>query len=440
MVPGASIGMNDQGMSADGRALHVVGAGVAGLAAAVAGVRAGLGVALHEAAGQAGGRCRSFHDATLDRLIDNGNHLIVGANQSVFGYLADIGAPDALSPLDPPRFDFLDATNGETWTLQPKDGFLPFWLLGKQGRVPGGGVGDLIDAGRLAFASPDATIADCVDTDGPLFERFWQPLSRAVLNTDATEGSARLLWRMVRKTFAKGAAGSRPYLADKGLSAALVEPALTYLGGRGVTAVFNERLRGLRISDARVTGLDFGDRTVGAGNAQVVLALPPSEIARLLPDVRVPGETRPIVNLHYRLDGEAVLPGGGAFLGLVGTEAQWIFRRGDILSVTISAATGMAAKPAGAVAETIWRELAPILDRPGAPVPPCRVIKEQRATIAQTPAQAALRPGPATGIDNLWLAGDWTDTGLPATIDGAVQSGREAVKRALSAGFRAVPD
>ena len=100
----------------------------------------------------------------------------------------------------------------------------------------------------------------------------------------------------------------------------------------------------------------------------------------------------------------------------------------------------MAANPSDAVAELIWRELAPILDRPGAPIPPCRVIKEQRATIAQTPAQAALRPGPATGIANLWLAGDWTDTGLPATIDGAIQSGREAVKRALSADFRAIPD
>src|SRR3990172_7320758 len=110
-------------------AVHIIGAGVAGLAAAVRAVELGLRVTLSEATPQAGGRCRSFEDASLGRTIDNGSHLILGGNTGVFAHLAAIGASDRVAPLARPVFPFLDLGSGRAWKVRPGSARLPVWLL-----------------------------------------------------------------------------------------------------------------------------------------------------------------------------------------------------------------------------------------------------------------------------------------------------------------------
>lgn len=119
-------------------------------------------------------------------------------------------------------------------------------------------------------------------------------------------------------------------------------------------------------------------------------------------------------------------------LGLVGSTAQWLFVRGDIISVTVSAAGGLAEKSSREIAGTIWPEVASAYKLDPHQIPPVRVIKEQRATFAATPNQLSLRPRAKTSLSNLVLAGDWTDTGLPATIEGAIRSGVTAAKEVQS--------
>lgn len=407
-------------------AVHVVGAGVAGLAAAVRASANGADVHHYEATRQAGGRCRSFFDDTLDRVIDNGNHLILGGNRGVFDYLRDISAPDTLTPLEA-CFNFADPTTGEQWQIRPSAGRIPFWIFQKTKRIPGTSALDYLRAMVLGWAAASATIADCVDTETPMFERFWQPISRAVLNTDAHEGSATLLWPMITETLLKGAEASRPYLAQDGLSTALVDPALEHLRRRGIETQFGQRLRELEITGSRVTRLNFGDHSVTvAPDERIVLALPPRETANLCPGLTVPTEMRSIVNLHFRLNGDALLPNGAVFIGLIGTTAQWLFARGDILSVTISDSGPFADRDAKEIATIIWSEIRGVLGLGTADTPPVRVIKEHRATMAQTPVQVGLRPQSQTEYANLFLAGDWIDTRLPASIDGALRSGYRA--------------
>jgi hypothetical protein len=164
----------------------------------------------------------------------------------------------------------------------------------------------------------------------------------------------------------------------------------------------------------------------------VVLALPPDNTADLLPDLPVPRDSRPIVNAHIRLPAGArprrQLPEDLPFLGLIGGAADWLFLRGDVVSLTVSAAEGLADHPAEAVAGLMWRDTAKALGLDPAGEPVIRVIKEKRATFAQTPAALRLRPGPRSRWRNLVLAGDWTDTGYPATIESAVRSGAAAAK------------
>jgi hypothetical protein len=163
----------------------------------------------------------------------------------------------------------------------------------------------------------------------------------------------------------------------------------------------------------------------------VVLAVPPNICAELWPDVNPPTETRPIVNVHFRVREPVALPGGLPFLGLIGTDSQWIFSRGNVLSITISAASEHVDKQNWEIANHLWSEITNILGRNMGRLPPWRVIKERRATIAQTPAVLANRPSATTALNNLFIAGDWTNTGLPATIEGSIQSGLRAARLAI---------
>ena len=412
--------------------VHVAGAGLSGLACALRLAGAGNPVTVYEAAGHAGGRCRSFFDEKLGCVIDNGSHMVLGANRATRLYLADAGSADAAEEIAPAAFPFVDVPNGETWRVAPGRGPIPFWLLDRRRRVAGSSLADYFEIARLACAAPGDTVSDCVGTRGRLYQRFWQPLCRAILNTDASEGSALLLWRTLRATFLRGERACRPFFFANGLSAALVDPAVQRLAGHGVEIRFHARLRAIALDEGRATALDFADGGVEVGEDEaVVLAVPPEICAALLPGSRTPGRSSPILNAHYRTDRNVELPWGMPFLGLVGTEAQWLFARGNAVSVTVSAADRLIDRPRRDLAEFLWREIAPVLGRPGDRVPPWRIVKERRATFAQTPAEVARRPASRTAFRNVVLAGDWTETGLPATIEGSIRSGFRAAEIVL---------
>jgi hypothetical protein len=268
-----------------------------------------------------------------------------------------------------------------------------------------------------------------------LWERFWAPLATAVLNTPPDQASARLLWAALRESFAKGGEGCRPLVAAESLAASLVDPALRFLERHDAGIAFGRRLRGIDVGAGnRASQLRFAGETVDLGpKDQVILALPPERIGELLPRIEVPTGSHAIVNAHFKLPAPATLPEGSMLLGLVGGKAEWLFLRDGIASVTISAADRLIDEPAERLAADLWREVAAALELDGAVIPPNRIIKEKRATFAQTPEEVKRRPGAGTPWSNLRLAGDWTDTGLPATIEGAIRSGDRAAELVLAA-------
>lgn len=410
--------------------VHVVGAGLAGLAAAVRLARAGRAVTVYEAAGQAGGRCRSFFEAALARPIDNGNHLLLSGNRAARAYLDEIGAGDSLVGPARAEFPFLDLASGERWTVRPNRGPVPWWIFCVHRRVPGTRPGDYLAGLRLARAGPVDTVAARLDAGSALFRRFWEPMCTAALNAAPAEASAALLWPVLRDTFALGEAACRPLIARTGLSDSFIEPALRLLDKGGARVHFNRRVRALSLAGERVVAIDAGEAPIALDAADaVVLAVPPPVAAALVPGLNVPQASRAIVNGHFRL--ERAQP-GVTLLGLVGGACQWLFVRDGIASVTVSAADRLADEPAEAIAALLWPEVARALAFGAAPLPAHRIVKEKRATFAQIPAEVARRPDARTAWRNLVLAGDWTATGLPATIEGAVRSGCRAAALVLA--------
>jgi squalene-associated FAD-dependent desaturase len=366
----------------------------------------------------------------LDRRIDNGNHLLLSGNDDTHAYLQAIGATERLRGPEHAEFPFLDLESGERWTVRPGPGRIPWWILSPSRRIPGSRPSEYLRALRLARVGGDATVAQCLDDGGVLFRRFWEPLAVAALNTGADEGAASLLWPVIRETFGRGEAACRPRIADPGLSECFVDPALRFLETAGATMLFRNRLRALTFEGDTVAALTFtGGETVRLGESdRALLAVPPAAAAALLPGLETPRESRAIVNGHFVVGRTDEHP---FFLGLIGGLCQWLFVRGNVASVTVSAADSLAEESSDAIATRMWPEVARALGLDGEPLPAFRIVKEKRATFAQTPAETRRRPGSRTPWSNLFLAGDWTATGLPATIEGSIRSGRLAADLTL---------
>jgi squalene-associated FAD-dependent desaturase len=407
------------------RTTHIIGAGLAGLAAAVRLSKHGRRIAVHEATGFAGGRCRSYHDVALGMMIDNGNHLLLSGNHAALAFLRDIGAAQRLPVPTAAAFDFIDLASRERWTLRLSEGRLPWWIFDSGKRVPGTRARDYLKLARLLFPPAGKPIGEVIACAGPLYGRLVEPLLLAALNIAPPQGSAKLAGAVIRETLAAGGAACRPLIARDGLGTTLIEPALACLAQHGTEVRLSHQLHAIRFSDNGVAALDFGSDSIALDRDDaVILAVPPYAATALVPDLQAPTEFRAIVNAHFRIEPPAGQP---QILGVLNGTTEWIFAFPGRLSVTISAGDRLIDTPRESLARTIWDEVKAATGL-CAELPPWQIVRERRATFAATPAQDARRPGPGTSWRNLVLAGDWTNTGLPATIEGAIRSGNRAAE------------
>jgi squalene-associated FAD-dependent desaturase len=389
--------------------VHVIGAGLAGLAAACQLTELGHDVVVFEAAPHAGGRARSYFDKQLGCRIDNGNHMLLSGNISALSFLHRVGARRSLSGPAEPIFPFRSAKTGEAWTLRLNQGSFPWWIFSSSRRVPGTRFYQYRALKKQA--QPADTVKALYGGTGALYNKLLKPMAISALNTMPEEGCARALASVMAETLERGGYASLPRWARVGLSETFIDPAIDWLRAHGSEVRFGER----------VTELSPGQATV--------IATPPWVAAELMPGLTVPTEFESICNIHfkYRMD-----PGEAGFWGIVDGMAEWVFARPDVVSITISAANRYLEVAPDDMVRTVWGELVKLFGLEQ-DIPPHRVLWERRATFRTTPEQMKLRPCTRTSIDNVVLAGDWTDTGLPATIEGAIRSGNAAAMALMRA-------
>ena len=300
--------------------IHVIGAGVAGLAAALDLAEAGHQVQLHEAAPQAGGRARALPDGT-----DNGTHALVGANTAALGLLKRVGAA-WLEP-EPAGLPVLDLRDGSARRIA----LSPFAWGNQALRPAGATLGAVATMASMAFGR-DRPIAQVMARHPEFHRGFVDPLVIATLNTPSAEASSARLGQVLRRLGGPGA--TRLYVAERGLGPDLIEPTLAAIQRAGGAIRHGARLRRITQAGGRATALDFGEDAITLGrDDRVVLATPPWESQRLLTHLDVPSAHAPIVNLHFARTG----PGPVRFVGLLDALCQWVLVRPAGVSVTVSA-------------------------------------------------------------------------------------------------------
>ena len=420
---------------ASGLKVAVVGAGYAGLAAAVELAARGGCVTVFEASRVPGGRARAV--TIGDDTVDNGQHILVGAYTETLRLMRLAGAdPSRLLKRIPLRFEF----PGEFLMQAPR---LPaplhtaFALLLARGLD----LGEKLAAVRLMRGlqasgyrvEPDRSVIRWLDEQGtPSRQRrlLWEPLCIAALNTPADRASAQVLANVLRDSLGGNREASDMLLPQVDLGALFPVPALEFVRTHGGTVLLGRRVDTLR-REANAWHLG-GDGPFDA----VVLAVAPYHLGALVPelgDATAHFEWEPIVTSYLRYPPQVRLP--GPMIGVDAGLAQWLFDRGQLcgqhglVAAVISARGRHLDLPAAELEQGIHAEVARTVANLPAPLG-VRTITEKRATYACLPDLR--RPPARTALPGLWLAGDYVAGDYPATLEGAVRSGVAAAQGILA--------
>jgi squalene-associated FAD-dependent desaturase len=423
------------------RPVVIVGGGLSGLAAAVDLCAAGVPVILLEQKAAAGGRACSYTDPTTGDTIDNGQHLLIAAYERTFAYLDHIGARHLTATQRRPVLPFHHPDRGFVAFRLPALP-APLHLLWGIATTPLLSLPDrirLLRAGRALRrfgTAPGYTITRWLDAQHQSAEArrcFWEPLAVAIMNEQMDRAPASLFLRTLRTAFLDHWSCAALVFPMAGLSTVFVDPACTFIERHGGAVRCAADVISLETDGALVCSVTLkgGERIPCSA---VILAVPPARMVNLWPagipppgniDRMVPTAVSPIISIHLWFERPFM---DRDVLGLVGRRVHWIFRKQRHLSATISAADTLVGLSNAELVNITLEDLRTVFGGAvGEPVHAV-VIREKRATFSVTPANEGRRPGPITAAKNLWLAGDWTNTGLPATIEGAIQSGQTCAR------------
>jgi squalene-associated FAD-dependent desaturase len=434
----------------------IIGGGFAGLSAGVALADSGLRVALLEGKPNLGGRAYSFPDGESGDFVDNGQHVLMGCYRQTLDFLKQLGTRAKLIVHRNLEIEMLDGPGRAAWLrtaplpgpLHLTAGLMRYRHLTVAERLAAVAAGARMmylrrfDRARLARMTVE-NLMELTGQSARARSAFWYPLAIATLNEEPDLASASLLAEVMKRAFFSRRDDSAFVYSTVGLSELYCAPAREFIEQHQGTVTCHAFAERLETEDGRVIAVCLRDGT-RLNAANVIAAVPPAQLTRLLPPAIAASsfssaiaalKSSPIICAHVWLDREVT---SASFIGFIGTTTQWLFNKRRIfekygarhpgyLSFVISGARRLADLPNDDLLEIVMNDLrAMIPEAARAKVLRALVLKEKQATIASDPASDAIRPPTGTPMANLFLAGDWVQTGLPATIESAIISGRSA--------------
>jgi hydroxysqualene dehydroxylase len=429
----------------------VVGGGFAGLAAATALAEAGVRVHLFEARPTLGGRANAFRDPVTGESIDNGQHVLAGCYAETLTFLKRIGSSTRLHRPSTLRVPMIDESGHRTELALPP---LPAPLDLVAGVLAWDALttADRWSIVRLGNALRGGTNIPANETVRQWLERhhqsprlcrlFWEPLALAALNQSIEVAAANMFVAVTSRMFGSEPDAASLFVPAVPLDELYVLPANAFLERTGSQVTPRAKVQ-IGIAEGRVVGVQVGITTMAATLVicavpwfamREVFVAPPSVLAATVANATALGSA-PIVTVNVWFDDFA---GDDVMLGLPGRTFQWIFDRRRIvgqrqthLSLVSSGAVAICDLPHDGLISTALNEVRAALPAARkAHVRHASVVRERRATFSLKPGEPP-RPPTVTPVAGLFLAGDWIDTGLPATIESAVVSGHRAAAAAL---------
>jgi len=440
----------------------ILGGGFAGLAAAVDLVEQGKKVLLLERRAFLGGRAYSFTDKTTGDTVDNGQHLMMGCYHHTLSFLKKIGSTHKLKFQENPQVDFLSEHEGRASFKCPSLP-APLHLLAGLAKLQSIGWRDRINALRVGLELrklngiraqlADISVREWLNKLGQtekMQSRFWDLVAVATLNETPDRASADMFARVLDQAFMHTRQDSTMVIAKTGLSDLYTDDACKFIEDRGGEVRLNADVVNINFDGGLVKGVRLrSGEEIEAGT--IISAVPYFALRRIIsedvlaasPSLRCLAEFKsaPIVsiNLWYA---EPVTD--LEFTGLLDSRIEWVFNKNAIsgngpsghqhLALVISAAHTVAKMSKEELIELAVAEMHRFFPAARHQKPlNAFVVREQDATLSHTVGVAHLRPSYQTEFSNFFLAGDWTATGLPATIESAVQSGQECARIVASA-------
>ncbi|MCW9024614.1 MAG: hydroxysqualene dehydroxylase HpnE [Gammaproteobacteria bacterium] len=434
----------------DKKPVTIIGAGWAGLAAGIKLSKLGFPVTLIESARQIGGRARSipFNQST----VDNGQHLMIGAYKSILDILNELGIDENEVLTREKMILDIHSLKGNDIRLKAPKLPAPLHLLVALITAKGFNVHDRLSAMRFGTVlffrqiklKQDISVEQLLrkyKQTNKLIHSLWEPLCLATLNTPLDTASAEIFLRVLQNAFLKHQQDADLLIPRQDLGKLFPEPAMDFIEKNHGQIKLGQRVTQLKIEAGQIKGYSIGDEDFNCEN--IILAIAPQSLPSLLDghSSLTPIHSainqfayEPVTTIYIQYPESVKLK--QPMLGLIDSFSQWIFDRRvcgqpGLMAIVISSRGAHMQEDKDRLADIVKEELAQFFPNWPEAIEHL-VIREKRATFSSSININRLRPANQTNIKGLWLAGDYTHTGYPATLEGAVRSGLQCAEQIIN--------